>query len=615
MSDENAEALLLAEQAVSTSPGDGEAFRPAGAPAPDAPAEMAAIVPAKDRVFIEIDDLFRYFKAHKTLSGIQRVQAGIACYVMDCVAQGGAEYHFVVHAASPKEFLSLDRRKLREVIDYAAGPLVDHDRLIDLVDVAFAHARPVTPAAGQCYVILGVFLYDLIPVTHPEFCDAELSHDFTRSMGDGLTIFDFILTISENTAREVRRFRDRYNLPATPVEAVPLAHVLLDHPSNGDPAAGWGPNIAKLRGAPFVLSVSTIEGRKNHAYLVAAWKHFLDEGLDPPDLVFVGRKGWRVTALMEQLEATQYLGGRVHIVHDISDGELETLYRECLFTAFPSFVEGWGLPVGESLAYGKPCVASNTSSIPEVGGDLVDYIDPFNLRDGIEVLRRMTFDADYRERRGRDVRTNFVARRWPQVGAEFIARLTALRRAGPSPGDVDPVLRAGQIFRPADLAFGRPLPADYFANPTCLILQDGWYEIEDFGCWLRGSEASLRFRTGLPAGAAIVVYLELRGAPQCEANKVLVGLEPMHRARSARDGGAARKIVQLRSSISTHRVRLSGTAGERGVVQVFLNVTGAIPDRSPDVRAFAVGLKAIGFAAQTDFAARADIVEDLLLEG
>ena len=298
MSDEDADNLLLVEQAGDANYFGGRALGSANADAPglsDATMSPAA-APAKDRVFIEIDDLFRYLKAHKTLSGIQRVQAGIARYVMDHASQPGAtDYHFIVHAASPKEFLSLDRRKLREVIDYAVGPLVDHSRLIDLVDVAYAHARPVTPSAGQCYVILGafwayggvaaryadlkragvktgVFLYDLIPVTHPEFCDAALSHDFTRSMGDGLTIFDFILTISENTAHEVRKFRNRYNLPATPVEAVPLAHVLLDHPGEIESGSGWGPNIAALKDTPFVLSVSTIEGRKNHVFLAAAWK-------------------------------------------------------------------------------------------------------------------------------------------------------------------------------------------------------------------------------------------------------------------------------------------------------------------------------------------------------
>lgn len=75
------------------------------------------------------------------------------------------------------------------------------------------------------------------------------------------------------------------------------------------------------------------------------------------------RQGWRVNDFMEQLRATGFLGGRVRVPHDPSDGDIEMLYQNCLFTAFPSFVEGCGLPVGETLANGQVCVASNTSSV------------------------------------------------------------------------------------------------------------------------------------------------------------------------------------------------------------------------------------------------------------
>ena len=62
----------------------------------------------------------------------------------------------------------------------------------------------------------------------------------------------------------------------------------------------------------------------------------------------------------------------------MTDVELALLYRKCLLTMFPSLAEGWGLPVGESLAYGKICIASRAGAIPEVGGELVDYVDPYD---------------------------------------------------------------------------------------------------------------------------------------------------------------------------------------------------------------------------------------------
>src|SRR5690349_23230268 len=90
-----------------------------------------------------------------------------------------------------------------------------------------------------------------------------------------------------------------------PVEAVPLAHdfrlpgqVALPSPKR------WPPSIAALQGRDYVLCVCTIEARKNHAYLFQLWKQLLDQGVEMPELVLVGRFGWRVGDLYAQMQAT-----------------------------------------------------------------------------------------------------------------------------------------------------------------------------------------------------------------------------------------------------------------------------------------------------------------------
>ncbi len=64
----------------------------------------------------------------------------------------------------------------------------------------------------------------------------------------------------------------------------------------------------------------------------------------------------------------------------------------CLFTLFPSFDEGWGLPVTESLAFGRPCIISKATSLPEAGGSLARYIDPDNATDACRVIRETIED-------------------------------------------------------------------------------------------------------------------------------------------------------------------------------------------------------------------------------
>jgi glycosyltransferase involved in cell wall biosynthesis len=133
----------------------------------------------------------------------------------------------------------------------------------------------------------------------------------------------------------------------------------------------------------YVLFVSTVEVRKNHALLFSVWRKLEDEvragvrdAASVPILVFAGRVGWLVSDLLGQLENTHWLHGKVRLIPDPSDAELRALYRGCLFTAFPSWFEGWGLPVSESLAFGKPCLASCATALPEAGGDLCRYFDP-----------------------------------------------------------------------------------------------------------------------------------------------------------------------------------------------------------------------------------------------
>ena len=106
-----------------------------------------------------------------------------------------------------------------------------------------------------------------------------------------------------------------------------------------------------------------------------------------PTLVFAGRVGWMVADLMQQLRNSNFLGGKIVLVEDPSDAELEQLYQGCLFTLFPSFHEGWGLPVTESLSFGRPCIISNATSLPEAGGALARYFDPDNATEATAIIR------------------------------------------------------------------------------------------------------------------------------------------------------------------------------------------------------------------------------------
>jgi glycosyltransferase involved in cell wall biosynthesis len=175
----------------------------------------------------------------------------------------------------------------------------------------------------------------------------------------------------------------------------------------------------------YVLLVSTIEARKNHHLMFRVWRRLLEE-LPPevvPTLVFAGRVGWLVDDLMRQIANADHLDGKLVIVEDPNDAELAALYQGCLFTVFPSLYEGWGLPVTESLAFGKPCLIADRTSLPEAGGDLVRRFDPDNLNDAFSAIRDVILDPKGLALWEQQVRQEFRPVPWTATAEALLAAL------------------------------------------------------------------------------------------------------------------------------------------------------------------------------------------------
>ena len=135
-------------------------------------------------------------------------------------------------------------------------------------------------------------------------------------------------------------------------------------------------------GGRYVLAVATREPRKNLPTLLAAFER-LAAGVDDAELVLVGGRGWRSAELERTLRA---VGERVRVCGFVSEEELVSLYAGAACFAFPSFGEGFGLPVLEAMACGAPVVTSDATALPEVAGDaalLVDPHDPAALEDAL----------------------------------------------------------------------------------------------------------------------------------------------------------------------------------------------------------------------------------------
>jgi len=244
-------------------------------------------------------------------------------------------------------------------------------------------------------VRFALLVYDLIPLRRPEWCDANLVAHFRSWFDAVLPLTDILLTISQASADDIllHARAEALTLLAAP-QVIRIGTGFSGTAGAADALPARERSLPPVGG--YVLIVSTIETRKNHLLLFRVWRRLLDEQPRDavPTLVIAGRVGWLVADLMQQLRNAAYLGGKIVLIEDPSDQDLRQLYAGCLFTVFPSFYEGWGLPVTESLAFGRPCVISNATSLPEAGGTLARYFDPDDLNEAYRVIRATIEDRE-----------------------------------------------------------------------------------------------------------------------------------------------------------------------------------------------------------------------------
>ncbi|WP_458095437.1 glycosyltransferase family 4 protein [Roseomonas sp. WA12] len=287
----------------------------------------------------------------------------------------------------------------------------------------------VDRATAGTSIRTALLVYDLIPLLRPEWCDAGLVRVFGRWFDGFAPRADHLLAISEATARDVERWAAREGVALNgPVRTIPVGTGFSGPTQEAASAALPG----GLTPGGYALVVSTIEARKNHLLAFRAWRRMVEE-MPPervPHLVFAGRIGWLVQDLMQQIENSGNLGGKLVVVPDPTDSELAALYRSCRFTLFPSLYEGWGLPVTESLSFGKLCIASDRTSLPEAGGPFCLYIDPENITAATEVIRRACTDDALVAERETAIREGFRPMPWRRSAEVLAEHLGVGARAG-----------------------------------------------------------------------------------------------------------------------------------------------------------------------------------------
>ena len=220
-------------------------------------------------------------------------------------------------------------------------------------------------------------VHDLIPITHPEYCRPGELEKHERRMLNILRMGHGIVTNSQDTLASLGVFAGRVSQPMPPTVVAPLA-------------PGLAKTVPALRPMkePYFVVLSTIEPRKNHLMLLHVWRRLREEmGQNAPRLIVVGQRGWECENVIDLLERSKLLDGFVFEYSRCSDADLANYLHHAQALLFPSFVEGYGMPLIEALAAGVPVVASDLSVFREFAADIPDYADPLDPLGWLQLIK------------------------------------------------------------------------------------------------------------------------------------------------------------------------------------------------------------------------------------
>lgn len=173
----------------------------------------------------------------------------------------------------------------------------------------------------------------------------------------------------------------------------------------------------------FILSVGTIEPRKNVGGLIAAHATLAD----PPALAIAGARGWLCRDVFEQSRSSPHRD-RIRFLGYVPGPDLPTLYSAATIFAYPSFYEGFGFPPLEAMACGTPVLASPTSSLPEVLGRAASYADPSNVSDLARGMHDLLGSAEHRGRLRQAGLRQAARYRWSETAAQTLRYCRELAR-------------------------------------------------------------------------------------------------------------------------------------------------------------------------------------------
>ena len=511
-------------------------------------------------IFHDVTDLINYLLSNNSPSGIQRVQMDIMRATVLMPSKSGVNNYYLylmargVKLISQKdliEFIDMQDKRDRAAFckEMISNALVVNSSEIlrsqvksDDKNILFISGAPwnninyseflnLMKNSIHCHVVQ--LIHDLIPLKHPEYFEQVLVNTFENYFVNCSKYIDKLLTVSAKTGKDLKFIAKHF-------DAKPQTGLLgnLHKGLKGDNKSG---STDFPIDEDFVLFVSTIEKRKNHEFIARVWKKLIELNKNAPALYCVGKLGWRSDEFYKMLAGNPKLSKKIKILSDVSDEQLSSMYEQCKYTVYPALEEGFGLPVAESLSYGKLCVAGTCDSLKEASQNLAITLDEYDAEAWIEKLSELNSSPAKIKTHEQKVKKSFKSDALADYAKEILVQLDPVFNKS-KPKITNYLAPSHEyVFRDPDLknksvdnlevnsAYMLPITNDfgtaenYQKNAPFFTMGD-WLEPESWGRWARYPGGSLNF--SLEEGVSSNLYIStiLRCIPPLKDKVLTIAL-------------------------------------------------------------------------------------------
>ncbi len=286
-----------------------------------------------------------------------------------------------------------------------------------------------------CPAPVVVSIHDVSYLEHPEFFPAARRLQLRVSVERTVRRAAKILTLSEFSRQGIAR---SYGLDPERIAVVPAACSDIFKPVSRPKAKSFVEGRFQVA-HPYVLCVGDLQPRKNPLGLIRAFEELVGNNPElPHHLVMVGKDTWYAPRVHQAAEHSPF-GNRIHFTGYVDDAELLQLYNACDIFVFPSYYEGFGIPILEAMACGRAVACANTSAMPEVAGSAAVLFNPHSTEEMMVAMRDLLRNAELRARKERLGQQNATRFSWRGTAKQTLdvyyqvagARARQMQRATP----------------------------------------------------------------------------------------------------------------------------------------------------------------------------------------